>query len=74
MNRKKILIILGVLIGICLVIGGSYAAWILTVSQTGQNKILASCLNLTLTKEESDIINRPGPRVYKSVRFFNCIN
>ena len=56
MNRKKILIILGVLIGICLVIGGSYAAWILTVSQTGQNKILASCLNLTLTKEEN-IIN-----------------
>ena len=55
MNKKKILIILGVLIGICIVIGGSYAIWRATLFQSGQNKIVASCLNLTLTKEENVI-------------------
>ena len=55
MNKKKILIILGVLIGICIVIGGSYAIWRATLFQSGQNKIIASCLNLTLTKEENTI-------------------
>ena len=38
------------------------------------NKLFPKTKIITLTKEESDIINRPGPRVYKSVRFFNCIN
>ena len=55
MKRKNLLIVLGVLIGICVLIGGSYAIWRLTVSQTGQNRILVSCLNLTLTKEENVI-------------------
>ncbi len=55
MKRKNLLIVLGILIGICVLIGGSYAVWRLTVSQTGQNRILVSCLNLTLTKEENVI-------------------
>ena len=55
MKRKNLLIVLGILIGICVLIGGSYAIWRLTVSQTGQNRILVSCLNLTLTKEENVI-------------------
>lgn len=54
--KKKILIVLGVCIGICVLIGASYAIWRVTLNQTGTNQIVASCLNLTLTKEEN-IIN-----------------
>ena len=53
MNRKKILIILGILIGIGTIIGGSYALWRVTLSQTGNNKIATGCLKLELTKEEN---------------------
>lgn len=56
MKNKKILIIIGALIGICVLIGASYAIWRVTLNQTGTNRIVASCLNLTLTKEEN-IIN-----------------
>ncbi len=56
MKNKKALIIIGALIGICVLIGASYAIWRVTLNQTGTNRIVASCLNLTLTKEEN-IIN-----------------
>ena len=56
MKNKKALIIIGALIGICVLIGASYAIWRVTLNQTGTNRIVASCLNLTLTNEEN-IIN-----------------
>ena len=55
MKNKKALIIIGALIGICVLIGASYAIWRVTLNQTGTNKIVASCLNLTLTQEENAI-------------------
>ncbi|HIR74591.1 TPA: hypothetical protein IAB95_03705, partial [Candidatus Ventrenecus avicola] len=53
--KKKILIVLGVCIGICILLGASYAVWRVTLTQTGTNRIVASCLNLTLTQEENAI-------------------
>ena len=53
--KKKILIVLGVCIGICILLGASYAIWRVTLNQTGTNRIVASCLNLTLTQEENSI-------------------
>ena len=53
--KKKILIVLGICIGICVLIGASYAIWRVTLNQTGTNRIVASCLNLTLAKEENAI-------------------
>ena len=47
------LIILGILIIVCSIIGISYAVWKLTVSQTGNNRIATGCLNLELIKEEN---------------------
>ena len=49
------LIILGILIIVCSIIGISYAVWRLTVSQSGTNRIATGCLNLELTKEENVI-------------------
>ena len=55
MKKKKILIILGILIAVCTVIGISYAYWILTYSQEGVNRISTSCFSLSLTNEKNDI-------------------
>lgn len=38
------------------------------------NKLFPKTKIITLTKEESDIINRPGARIYEAVKFFNKIN
>ena len=54
-QRKKLLLVIGVLLAIFLIIGGSYAIWRLTVTQTGINRISSSCFNLSLTKEENVI-------------------
>ena len=54
-QRKKLLLVIGVLLAIFLIIGGSYAIWRLTVTPTGINRISSSCFNLSLTKEENVI-------------------
>ncbi len=55
MKNKKVLIGIGLLMVICITIGVSYAYWRLTLSQTGTNKIMSGCLELTLTNEENAI-------------------
>ena len=55
MKNKKVLIGIGLLMVICITIGVSYAYWRLTLSQTGTNKIMSRCLELTLTNEENAI-------------------
>ena len=55
-NTKKILrISVAILLLLISVIGISYAYWRLTLSQTGTNRIMSSCLELQLTKEENAI-------------------
>ena len=54
-NKKKILIIMGILIVLLGTIGISYAYWILTYTQTGVNKVAASCFSLSLTNEKNNI-------------------
>ena len=57
MNKKskRILLLLGVLIGLLLVVGASYAVWRLYLSQTNTSKLLSACFKVTL--EDQDEIN-----------------
>ena len=60
MNNKKnktnkILIILGILIGILSFFGISYAIWVLKLQQTNFNIVNSSCLKLNLINEKNDI-------------------
>ena len=56
MKNKKTLIIIGALIGICVVIGISYALWQAILSQTDTNQITADCFEITLANE-ADMIH-----------------
>ena len=57
MNKKYILIlcILGGLLGVSLLVGVSYAYYMVSVSQTNKNIVKSSCLNLEITNEENVI-------------------
>ena len=54
-NKNKMIIMIIVLIVILITIGVSYALWILTKEQTGENVVGTSCLNVTIENEEDDI-------------------
>ena len=57
MNKKYIIIlcILGGLLGVSLLVGVSYAYYMVSVSQTNKNIVRSSCLNLEITNEENVI-------------------
>ena len=54
-KTNKVLIILGILIGILSLLGLSYAIWVLKLKQTNPNLVKSSCLKLSLTNEKNDI-------------------
>lgn len=54
-KKKTILVILGVLLIVCTLTGVSYAYWMITKEQTTTNKLLAGCLDLSLTEEKNTI-------------------
>ena len=57
MNKKYIIVlsVLGILFGISLLVGISYAYYIVNVSQTNKNIVKSSCLNLSISNEENVI-------------------
>ena len=54
-KTNKVLIILGILIGILSLLGISYAIWVLKLNQTNFNIVNSSCLKLNLINEKNDI-------------------
>lgn len=55
-KRKKIILWgLGTLLMLSLIVGISYAYWIITKEQTGLNKIGSGCFNIELSNEKNDI-------------------
>ena len=54
MKKKKILLVVGILIGLFCVVGVSYAIWQLTLKQTGTNVVSTGCFNITF-EGENDI-------------------
>ena len=57
-NKKKkyLLITIGVIGVILLIVGVTYAYWILTKQQTGENVVNSACLNIDIESESDDII------------------
>ena len=57
MNKKYIIVlsVLGGLLGVSLLVGVSYAYYMVSVSQTNKNVIKSSCLNLSISNEENVI-------------------
>ena len=52
-NNKFIIVLIGI-IGVCLIaLGITYAYWILTRQQTGENVVNTACLNITFTGENN---------------------
>lgn len=54
-KTNKVLIILGILIGILSLFGISYVIWALKLNQTNFNIVNSSCLKLNLINEKNDI-------------------
>ena len=54
-SKKIILSILGILLILSLLVGVSYAYYIVSVSQTNKNVVKSSCLNLSISNEENVI-------------------
>ena len=55
MNKKYIIVlsVLGGLLGVSLLVGISYAYYIVNVSQTNKNVVRSSCLNLSISNENN---------------------
>ena len=53
MNKRKITLL--ILIVVISILGTSYAAWRLTLRQTGENKIASTCLSIELIDESESI-------------------
>ena len=48
MKYKILLLILGISLALSIALGSSYAMWMSTISQSGQNVVSTDCLNITL--------------------------
>ena len=54
-NKKILYVILIVSILLVIAIGVTYALWVMTKEQTGENVVSTSCLNVTIENEEDNI-------------------
>ena len=54
-NKKTILLIIGILLGISFLAGISYAYYIKSINQEESNVVKTKCLNFSLTNEKNDI-------------------
>ncbi len=61
-ENKTFIMVLIVIIGVCLItIGLTYAYWILTKQQTGENVVNTACLNITFTGENDIGLDKAYP-------------
>lgn len=63
MKRGRVLLlsIIGVLLAISVVIGASYASWIVTRTQTLSNTIKSDCFNVSFTEENNIALQNAYP-------------
>ena len=54
-HNKFILIFLGILLTLSVLIGISYAYYMVTAFQTNKNRLASSCISISLTNEKNDI-------------------
>ena len=55
MKKKKVLIIVLIALILTVIIGTSYAYWLMTFTQNGVNLVSSECFELTFTQESDDI-------------------
>ena len=60
-TKKITLGVIGVLLIFSLVIGISYAAWRLTLTQTNQNTLASSCFDITFEEENPILLENTFP-------------
>ena len=56
-KKNKILISIIAVVVISLIIGVSYALWIITKEQNGENVVNTSCLDVTIENEADDFLS-----------------
>ena len=54
-KRRIKIIFIGIIAGLLILVGTSYAWWTTTATQTGINEVQSGCLKLSLTEEKNDI-------------------
>jgi len=54
-NKKVVYTIIGILSVLLLALAVTYAYWLVTKTQTGENEITAGCLDITISGEKNDI-------------------
>ena len=54
-NKRMVLIVLSVLIGIVALVGVSYALWIANFNQTDENLVSASCFQIEFREDTESI-------------------
>ena len=57
MNKKYLLVFLGILLSIALLIGSSYAYWMMSHTQTNDNIVSSGCFSTSFTEVEDSAIN-----------------
>ncbi len=76
-NKKKILIysILGIITVLIVTLTITYAYWILTRQQTGENVVNTACLNITFTGENDISLDKAYPMNEEQLeKFFSKCN
>ena len=57
MNKKYLLVFLGILLSIALLLGSSYAYWMMSHTQTNDNIVSSGCFSTSFTEVENTSIN-----------------
>ncbi len=65
--KKKVLIVLGILIGILSILGISYAYWMLSFKQTNVKAIKSSCIQVTFSDENPNNLGNAYPMDYEDI-------
>ncbi|MBQ6687547.1 MAG: hypothetical protein IJN03_03385, partial [Bacilli bacterium] len=54
-NKKTVITVTSIVAVLLVIIGVTYAYWLVTKTQTNQNVISSGCLDITLSGEKNDI-------------------
>jgi len=55
-HKNKLIVIISILLFLSLLMGLSYAYWLITKKQSGNNVVTTKCLDITMSNEQNDIM------------------
>ena len=71
MSKKYLLVFLGILLSIALLIGSSYAYWMMTKSQIDKNVVNTGCFSISFNEKEGSDINLESSYPMNDIDGFN---